>query len=414
MRILQVDKFLRRNGGSAGYMLDLANLQRERGDVVDFFAMSDPLNLESDLALTYPPQMPTEVPPAGRLEQTRVAARMVWSIRALQGFRRALDSFRPDVVHLHSIYHQLSPSILKAVRENNIPCVMTVHDYKLVCPSYRMLANGLPCEKCVEGSALNAIVVRCKDDSLARSTVLGVESLIHRVFRLYRGVDSFVAPSRFLFDLLSRGNRYPGRIVHLPHFAEGDGILRNGAGEGFLYAGRLSSEKGVDTLIRAVGHDLRLRLTIAGDGPLRGELEHLSREVAPGQISFAGHVDKPTLMKLMRDSRATVLPATWYENQPLSVLESMACGVPAVVTALGGLTELIDPMKTGLHVTPGDSRELADALRILQSDENLSIRMGAMAAAEASRKFGRDDHLRSLDEVYHEAISRRNPSVLSG
>ncbi|HET7719993.1 MAG TPA: glycosyltransferase [Acidimicrobiales bacterium] len=206
MRILHVDKFLRRSGGAAGYMLDLAGRQRADGHEVEFFAMAHPDNQPATYQLRFPPFVSLEPPPDGLVDQAKAAGRMIHSVRSASGMAAVLDRFRPDVVHLHNIYHQLSPSILRPMARRSIPVVMTVHDYKLVCPTYRMLdAQGALCDACVEGRPLEALKRRCQGGSLAGSAVLALESTLHRTFRAYGAVDRFIAPSAFLADTLRRG-----------------------------------------------------------------------------------------------------------------------------------------------------------------------------------------------------------------
>ena len=220
---------------------------------------------------------------------------MIYSVRSASGMAGVLDRFRPDVVHLHNIYHQLSPSILRPMAKRGIAVVMTVHDYKLVCPTYRMLDGaGALCDACVEGRPLEAVRRRCQNGSLAASAVLALESTLHRQFKAYGAVGRFIAPSRFLADTLRRGRVFPDRVRHVPNPVDAAGITpRVGPGTGIVSIGRLSAEKGVDTLIRAVGMLPGASLTVAGSGPEREALERLATDVAPGQVRFAGHVDPP-------------------------------------------------------------------------------------------------------------------------
>src|SRR5690349_8304791 len=147
MRVLHVNKFLYRRGGAEGYLFDVARLQERAGDVVEYFGMT---HADNEPGLTYAEHFPSRVdlepPPPDLRGRAAAAARMVWSASARRGLRRVLDDFRPDVVHMHNVYHQLSPSVVAACRDAGIPVVMTLHDYKLACPSYQMLDHGRPCD----------------------------------------------------------------------------------------------------------------------------------------------------------------------------------------------------------------------------------------------------------------------------
>lgn len=401
MRILHVNKFVYRRGGAESYMLDVAELQRRSGHTVELFGMSHPDNLEGlPLADTFPSHVELEPAPAG-LAGIAAGARMVWSPQSSRGMTRALERFRPDVVHFHNVYHQLSPSILAAVRRAGVRSVMTLHDYKLACPSYQMLDHGQLCDACVGGSALNAARRRCKGGSTVASTLLAIESSIHRATRAYDAVDVFISPSRFLAGVMTRTGLSEQRLVVLNHFVEATPRAATTSRSGFVFAGRLSSEKGVDTLIRAVALlPTEVHLHIAGDGPVRGELEALAREVASDQVTFHGRLDKESLRQVVAASVASVVPSRWHENQPMTILESYASEVPAVVTDLGGMPELVRDGVDGLVVPHDDPHALAGALQRLHSDPALAMEMGRSGRRRLAQEFDPALHLSRLDAIY--------------
>jgi glycosyltransferase involved in cell wall biosynthesis len=401
VRILHVNKFLYRRGGAESYMLDLAQLQRRAGHTVELFGMSHPDNLE-DLSLsdTFPSYVELEPAPHG-VAGLAAGARMVWSPQSARGMTRALQRFRPDVVHCHNVYHQLSPSILAAVRRAGVRCVMTLHDYKLACPSYQMLDHGRLCDACVEGSALNAARRRCKGGSTVASTLLAVESSVHRAVRAYDAVDVFISPSRFLAGVMARTGLASERLVVLNHFVDVVPRPASTRRSGFVFAGRLSAEKGVDNLIRAMALlPPSTRLHVAGDGPLRSDLEALALEVAPGQVTFHGRLDKDALREVVATSVASVVPSRWHENQPMTILESYASEVPAVVTSLGGMPELVRDGVDGLVVPHDDPRALAGALQRLDTDRDLAAEMGRSGRRRLADEFDVGLHLSRLEAVY--------------
>lgn len=408
MRILHVDKFLRRTGGAAVYMLDLAARQRAAGHDVEFFSMQDDRNIDATYTASFPPHVSLEPPPPGLRNRVGTAGRMIYSLSAARGMAEVVQAFRPDVVHLHNIYHQLSPSILRPLVKAKIPAVMTVHDYKLVCPTYRLLSHDQLCDACVTGKVWEATRKRCQGGSLGASALLSVESGLHRALKAYGPVQRFIAPSRFLADQLRRGGVFPDRVRQLNNAVDTASIAtRQGAGDGFVSIGRLSGEKGVDTAIRAVALVPGAKLTVAGDGPDRGALEQLAESVAPGQVRFAGHVSAAEVAALNGSARAAVAVARWHENMPLSVLETMSAAVPLIVSGLGGLPELIDDGVNGLVVHHDDPAALAAAMGALQQDPERSIAMGHAAREKMLRHFDVDDHVSRLFELYAEAAAAR-------
>lgn len=387
-------------------MLDLAALQVARGDEVAFFATAHPDNEASPFERRFPAHVELDPAPAGG-RRLKAAARMVWSPAARRGMEDVVRSFRPDVVHLHNIYHHLSPSVLQPLRRRGVPAVMTLHDYKLVCPTYQLLAGGKPCEACV-GSRhlLHAATKRCKDGSLTASAALALESSVHRILGAYDPVDVLVCPSRFLAGRLERAGVGRGRVDVLAHFVDASTVVPKATPGGpVVYAGRLAEEKGVDVLVRAMARLPQLGLLIAGEGPRRRHLEELAGG-RPGQVSFLGRLGRSDLLDAIRSASALVLPSRWHENQPLAVLEAFACGVPVVTTRMGGLPELVREGVTGWLVEPGDERGLADVMEAVAGDPARALAMGRAARADAEGAFAPARHLAGLDEVYRRAGER--------
>ena len=408
MKVLHVDKFLRRSGGGATcYMLDLGELQREAGHQVEFFAMADARNEPSTYQEQFAPHVRMEPPPQGAVAKAQAVVRSVWSPAARAAMEAVLDDFQPDIVHLHNIYHQLTPSVLQPLKALGIPAVMTVHDYKLVCPTYRFLDKRAPCTACLDGRFRHAMQKRCRDGRLGASAAMALEARIHRSLRAYGHVSRLLCPSLFLRDKLLEGGFASERLTHLPLFVEPQAPQAAGRG-GVLFAGRLSFEKGVDVLLHAVGSLADERLTIAGDGPALADLQELAKRVAPGRVVFTGQLEKAGVLDLLHNARVAVLPARWYENQPLGVLEAMASGTPLVVTDMGGLPELVEDGRTGMVVPPEDPGALARALRHVSGET--AARFGEAGRERAERDFAPGKHLRRVLRVYDDLLSARATS----
>ena len=354
MRILHVNKFLYRRGGAESYMLEVADLQRARGHQVDFFAMAHPANEASQHSADFPSYMELDPPPASAVGRARAAGRILYSREAERGMARVLERVRPDVVHMHNIYQHLSPSILRPIRRAGIASVMTLHDYKLACPTYQFLSHGAVCEACLGGHFRKAVSNACKGGSRSASAVLALELRLHTSLRMYGPVGRFIAPSRFLAQKMREAGVFPERLRVVAHFAQLDSVAtKERAGGPVLFMGRLAPEKGVDTLIQAAALlPEGARLEIAGDGPERERLTAMAAELAPGRVTFLGRLDRERLLESVRASIAVCLPARWYENQPMSILEAFSCGVPVVGSTLGGIPELVHEGHTGMLVPP--------------------------------------------------------------
>jgi len=406
-RVLMVNKFQYPKGGAELYMYGLAGLLEREGVDVRYFGMRHPRNVDSDTSRHYVSEVDFEQPPPG-IGRLRVAARAVYSFEARRRMSALLaDQPAFDVAHLHNVYHQLSPSILAPLHRADIPVVMTVHDYKLVCPVYTLVSHGEMCERCVGGHFQNAVRLRCNRGSLAGSALVAGETWLHRTLRLWEhGVDVFVTPSSYLREKLIAGGYPADRVVAVPNFVDPDRYRAHPQpGEYFLYLGRLSREKGVETLIEAVaGTPLELR--IAGEGPERERLEALA-VASGGRVEFIGHRSGDDLERLVAGARAVVVPSRWPENCPLVVLEAMASARPLVASRVGGIPELARDDQEALLVPPGDVAALRSALVRLHDDAELALALGRAGRERAQSRYAPERHLDDVLGVYRAARSRQ-------
>ncbi len=410
MRILHVNKFLYRRGGAEAYMEDLADLQIAAGHTVAFFGMAHPLNTHLEYASEFPSHIELEPPPPTLSGRVRGVARMLNSTSASRGMDNVLADFQPDVVHMHNIYHQLSPSVLRPVARRRIPAVMTLHDYKLACPTYQFLDHGNLCQACLGGHFQHAVLRRCKDGSLGSSAVMAAELFVHTLTRAYAPVRVFICPSSFLEGRMRAAGVFPRRMLHIPHFIETRDIpVKTAPGSGVLVAGRLSPEKGIDVAIRAVGELDGAMLDLAGTGPDEEALRRLADAVAPGRVRFHGLVDKAEVQRLMLAAAVVVVPSRWYENQPMVVLEALARGTPVVGSALGGMPELIEPGVTGELVPENDPHALAAALTPYVRAPDQTFTMRDAARAFITSEFSPERHLARITNTYAVATRTMQP-----
>jgi glycosyltransferase involved in cell wall biosynthesis len=408
MRILHVNKFNYRRGGADGCMLDTVELQRGAGHDVEVFAMQHPQNESSRFDSEFPSYVEFDPAPRRPSAQVRAVARMLWSRSAAAGVGRTIDVFRPDVAHVHSIYHQLSPSVLAPLARACVPIVMTLHDFKLVCPSHGMLDHGQPCEACIPHRFHQAALHRCKNDSLVASSLLAVESSFHRLARLYDPVDLFICPSRFLRTKMVAGNVFPDRLRSLPNFTDAVRLApKSEPGGPVVFVGRLNHQKGVDVLVTAAPSlPDGARVVIIGDGPERDALERLASTVAPGRVHFSGALDRAAARDVMRSAGVVVLPSRGYENQPLVILDALALGVPVVGTDIGGIPELILEGSTGYVVPVEDPSALAAAVSRVVTDPERARAMGRSGREFVEGAFSPEAHLGALLAIYDEAAER--------
>jgi glycosyltransferase involved in cell wall biosynthesis len=410
-RVLVVNKYHYPRGGAEHYALDLARLLHDHGVETVQLAMQDARNLPSATERFFPPHVDFEDPHGW--ERARVAGRMLYSGAARRGTTRLLDEVDVDLAHVHNVYHQLSPSVFGPLRRRRIPVVMTVHDFKLVCPVYNLISNGEICDRCVEGGLRHVVRRRCNRGSLLGSALVGAETWTHRRLALYeRGVDVFIAPSPFTRDTLVRGGYPASRIRVVPNFVDTEAWAPVGErGDHVAYAGRLSEEKGPDVLLRALA-GTSLRAVLIGDGPQRAALERLAGELGV-RATFTGQLAKSRVRELLGSARAVVVPSRCVENCPLAVIEAMALGRPVVASRVGGIPGLVEDDGEGMLVEHDSPEALRAALLALADDPDGAERMGARGRERAVARHSAAAHLEAVLDVYGEATERARGAALA-
>ncbi|MHB8079154.1 MAG: glycosyltransferase family 4 protein [Candidatus Krumholzibacteriia bacterium] len=406
MRVIQANKYHFVKGGADRYYLDLSAAQTRRGYDVVHLTMAHPRNEPLPPNSVLLPEVDYHRPLSGA-SRIRAAARAVFSGQAYRLAAAQAAAVSPDVVHLHNIYHQISPSIVWAFRRARVPMVMTVHDYKLICPGYVLHAGGRICEECRGGRYHRAIVNRCVLSSRSASAVAALESGLHRLVHTYDHVALFLCPSRFLRDKLADFGVSEQRLRHLPYHLP-DGVhVPTPVPESrrCIYVGRLSREKGIRTLLRAFRRltGIDLCLDILGEGPLRSELEREAAACGPGRVRFHGYLEGAALHDAIRGADFAVLPAEYHENLPYGILEPFALGRPVVASRAGGIPELVRDGVTGRLFAMGDERDLADALAWMASPRADRRAMGRNAIGVIERDHAEPAHLTRLEQFYRDA-----------
>jgi glycosyltransferase involved in cell wall biosynthesis len=401
MRILLVNKFYYLRGGAERSFFETKNLLEARGHRVIPFAMRDAHNQASPFERFFVDHIDFNSDHS-LPERLRIVPRVLYFRQARARLERLLRRESVDVAHLHNIAHQISPSILDSLKKFGVPVVQTLHDYKLACPTYTMLAKGHICERCYGGRYYHAVLQRCNKGSFSASLLNAVEMYVHRVLGLYRrGIDLFVAPSRFLRRKVLAAGTVTAPVLYLPNCIEADRYLpRYGGDSSCVYFGRLSPEKGVDTLIRAMQGCRNLRLLIIGEGPQRKALEELARKLRLENVEFLGPRYGQDLHRVVAGSLFTVLPSHCYENCPYAILESFAMGKPVLGSDIGGIPELISPGEDGFLFPPGHVDQLRAKIQQLAAERDKTVKMGMTARQKVAARFGIDAHYDRLMDAY--------------
>lgn len=400
MKILQANKFFFINGGSETVMFQERNFLLKNGHQVIDFSMQDDRNLVSDNQIHFVNNRSYKDSKSSRLAKVIDAFSFIHSPEAVKNISCLIEETKPDIVHCHNIYHQLTPSIIGAAKKLGVCVVLTLHDSKPVCPSYYRVRDGKPCSDCLEGDFLNVVRHRCADGSLGKSALLYAEAVTQRLMGNYEKVDAFIAPSQFM--LHSVAHRIPQhRIKLLYNGIDTNEAVGSGVDDGYvLYLGRLVKEKGIETLLKAhANSSMKWRLVVAGTGPL---LDVLKTQYNPS--IFVGYVTDEPLKALIDKASLIVVPSEIYENCPMSVLEAMAYGKPVVGSNMGGTAELVEDGKTGLLFDVGNVDDLKLKLDQLMASEELRQQMGSAGRKRVVDNFSLEKHNVGLMNIYDSVL----------
>ncbi|MEI6529055.1 MAG: glycosyltransferase [Candidatus Falkowbacteria bacterium] len=406
MKILQVNKFYYPKDGVSNYLLGLEAKLKDLGHEVRVFAMDNPKNISSDTQKYFVSYLSFDK--KGLLNAWRSFARIFYSLEAKRKFSSLIEDYKPDIIHIHNIYHQISPSILSVAKKKNIPVIMHLHDYKLICPNYKLFTEGSICRRCQGGRYYNCASHKCLKNSYPKSIAATLEMYFHHdIWKIYKsGVKLFIAPSRFMKKTCEEFGWPAEKIICLHNFFNDQGAKniktkQDINHEYLFYFGRLSEEKGVNVLLNALSEN-KYKLKIAGEGPEETKLKNLSTKLGLNErIEFLGFKSGEELDGLISNAKAIIIPSIWYENMPLNMLEAMAREKIVIASNIGGMPEIINDGQNGLLFKAGDKDDLITKLKLL---DDLDTKQMGERAAEAVKNLNADTHVKEIIKIYEQVL----------
>lgn len=397
------NKFFFLNGGSERVFFQERDFLLKRGAKVIDFSMNDPRNFPSPYSSFFVSNIDYRSS-SGSWNRICQGGKLIHSPGAMEKTKKIVRMEKPDIAHLHNIYHQLTPSIIPLLKKHGVKTVLTLHDGKLICPGYSMLNKGEICTACAGRHFWKSATKRCQD-SLAQGVLLMLEAYWHKWRGSYQAIDLFIAPSRFMADLTSR--RIPRERIRVLHNGvRVDEFTPNYQDEGYcLYFGRLSKEKGIETLLgvrKSIADKLSLK--IVGTGPIEEEL----CEKYP-ETEFLGYRQGDELNDIIAKSAFVIVPSEWYENCSMVVLEAMAMGKPVIGSRMGGIPEQVEDGKTGMLFEAGNAEELKEKLLFLSQNPDARKEMGQAARRKTEQEYSMESHCRKLCDIYDELTEANLP-----
>ena len=332
-----------------------------------------------------------------------------WNPFAYRKLKALIKQHKPDIMHVHNYWYQLSPSIFKAAYDNNVPSVITLHNYRLLCPGVLFLRNGKPCEDCMTKNPIRSIFFRCHSNSLLKSF------LSYRLFQKTKKNDYFstfitgyIALTDFAKSKFIQGGIKESQLRVKPNFIPSKAIVPSDSFPNLpenyaLYVGRISDEKGIENLCN-VWDDIDYPLVVIGSGD--SILEEKLK--ANKRIVFLGKKNSSEVFSCLKACSFLVFPSIWYEGFPLTIIEAFSMGKPVIATDLGARNEVVIHEKTGLLF---DYKNMADfkanILRMIE-DEALRNQMGLNAQRKFEDEYSEKTNLNQLISIYNYFIESFN------
>jgi glycosyltransferase involved in cell wall biosynthesis len=382
MRILQLHNFYKIAGGEDVVVRSEKSLLEAHGNSVVL------LDVDNDAI-------------ASKFSQAMTAVNAIYSPASKQRVLQEINRFQPDVVHVHNFFPLLSPAVYDACREAGVPVVQTLHNFRLFCANSFFYRDGKVCEDCMgKFFPTPAVIHTCYRDSRIGSAVVGTMQTVHRIRGTWRDrVDRYIALTDFARNKFIEGGLPANKITVKPNFVSVDPGCGEGQGDYALFVGRLSPEKGLETLLAAwekLGD--RIGLKIIGDGPLAPTVEQAATRI-PG-VEWMGRQSQDQLQALMKNAQVLIFPSVWYETFGLVVIEAYAAGVPVIASNLGTMSLLIDPGRTGLLFRAGDPQDLQERIEWILSHPLEVKKMRQEARREFESKYTATQNYQQLMEIY--------------
>jgi glycosyltransferase involved in cell wall biosynthesis len=325
----------------------------------------------------------------------------IYSLRSRGRMRRLLLRTRPDIVHIHNLYPFISPSVLGVCRRMCVPVVMTVHNYRLICPTGLFMVKGQVCRRCTGGREFWCVLHNCTG-GWAKSIGYAARNFAARKWQFYRrNVARYMALTDFQRQQLVQGGFPVERIDVVPNMIDTVNTSPSSTPGSYVgYVGRISPEKDIPTLMNAARICTSIRFQAAGS------YDSVSNLVAqlPNNFDFLGHLRKERLALFYAESRIVVLCSVCYEGFPTMILEAMAAGKPVVCSKIGGLPEIVEEGVTGLLFRPGDAQDLAEKIRYLWDRPDLCRKMGQAGREKVLREYSVQKYYERLMAVYERAL----------
>lgn len=414
MRILLVNYRYFISGGPEKYMFNIKKMLEDHGHEVIPFSIHSNKNVETEYSKYF-------VEPIGGRDATyfdevkktpksiwQMLTRSIYSVEVKKAIQREIRDVKPDLVYIIHFVNKLSPSVITGAKKMGLPVVLRLSDYFLLCPRFDFMYQKNVCEDCLTCGYRSCIKKRCVKGSLFASVVRVFSMKVHNLMKVYDKVDAFITPSEYLKGKLSENGFDKEKIHCIPTFtASKSEVGEPRIGEYGLYFGRITEEKGVDTVVKAYEKLPGYRVKIMGDDTTEEavRLKKYVEEKRLDNIEFLGFKGGAELEEIIKEAKFTLIPSIWYDNLPNTALESFQYSKPVIASNIGSLPELVVDGDNGFLFEPGNAQELAEKIKRFDDDETVET-MGKNSRKKLEERFAPDKHYNALMKLLKDVMKK--------
>ncbi len=342
------------------------------------------------------------------LKGVKTAFNSIYSLEARMKLKLLLNETKVDIAQLNNITNYHTPSIIPILSKAKIPIVWRILDYRLLCPNTTFLSDGKLCEDCFKHKYYKCIIKKCKKNSLLASTLLAIESYVYYIMPFYKSVDLFLFQSEFTRDMFVKFGYDIKRthIIENPYDCNSTKPIYGGKNY-ILYFGRISSEKGILTLLKAMKTLPNIELKVVGDGPELNYYKSYVLENSLSNVCFLGPKWNKDLEPIINDCEFVIIPSEWHEPSPYVALQAFSYGKPVVASNMGGLNDLIKPDENGIFFKVGDYVNLSEKIDYLFRNKELILKMGMNARIQLENKHNPERYYADTMNIFTDLINSK-------
>jgi glycosyltransferase involved in cell wall biosynthesis len=405
MNILVVNWTWYPSGGDFTYVENVCRLYEQNGHKVIPFSMKDDKNTPTAYDDYFIENIDYKKVKRGFSAGIKVVMKSIYSFEAQRNLARLLSDVKIEAAHINVIHHYITPTILKILKEKNIPIIWTFHEYTPLCPDSAFVSHDRVCEKCIGGAFYNCITHTCKKGSVLASTVAALENYVHSYLNYYAYVDHYVCTSVFMYEKFKSFDFFKNKLVQLYHgydYTEIEAARLKPKPDDqkyIVFVGRLEKIKGAHTVLKAMISHPEIQLKIIGTGTQEDQLKQFKKDHQLNQVAFLGKKSKQETLQIINGAELLICASEWYEVLGFTVVEAMALGKPVIGSAIGAIPEMVIDGYTGLLFEPGNADQLAEKIKLLYPYHELRAAMGQNAQMHINRLINNDNHYRGLQKL---------------